>query len=259
MHSVHASASSVPLFSHPKKGCPLRLSVSFLLHLFNLLIRMRIEQHPGLAQDSCPVCGSRGHSVWVALLCMVCDQWCHCRCAGIHSVQTTCSWSRGTAPQSSPPSQLLRPPGRRSPLTWSARARPSRPGATSPSSPSPSNLAHLPRRALPLQDQPLKEAGFYSSTATAFNIATQNCRISFTVTRCWSLATIRRDRPTGGCGLVTLVHHSVPYREPNDDTEEVLAVQTDLGGTTLTFVNVCIPPVSSSPRNYAPDFDDLLV
>ena len=29
-------------------------------------------------------------------------------------------------------------------------------------------------------------------------------------------------------------------------------------GTTLTFVNVYIPPASSYPRNYAPDFDALL-
>ena len=39
---------------------------------------------------------------------------------------------------------------------------------------------------------------------------------------------------------------------------EVLVVETDLGGTTLTFVNVYIPPASSCPRNYAPDFEALL-
>ena len=53
-------------------------------------------------------------------------------------------------------------------------------------------------------------------------------------------ATIRRDRPTGGGsgGLVSLVHHSDPYRVPDDDLlpddymTEILAVETDLGGTT---------------------------
>ena len=41
---------------------------------------------------------------------------------------------------------------------------------------------------------------------------------------------------------------------PDDDLAEVLAVETDLGGTTLTFVNAYIP----YPRNYAPDFNALL-
>ena len=63
---------------------------------------------------------------------------------------------------------------------------------------------------------------------------------------------------------VTLVHHSVPYRVPysdilpDDDTAEVLAVETILRGTTLTFVNVYILPASSCPRNCAIDFDALL-
>ena len=48
-------------------------------------------------------------------------------------------------------------------------------------------------------------------------------------------------------GYVTLVHYSVSNSVPdsgilpNDDTAEVLAVKADLGGTTLTFVNVYIP------------------
>ena len=31
------------------------------------------------------VCGDRVHPGWVSFLCMVCDQWCHSRCSGIHS------------------------------------------------------------------------------------------------------------------------------------------------------------------------------
>ena len=72
-------------------------------------------------------------------------------------------------------------------------------------------------------------------------------------------------RQGGSSGrLVTLVHHSVPYRVHDsgilldDDTAEVLAVETDLGRTTLSFVSVYISPASSCPRNCAPDFDALL-
>ena len=80
-------------------------------------------------------------------------------------------------------------------------------------------------------------------------------------------STIRRESQTGaaGGGLVTLFHNSIHYRVPDgdilpdDDTAEVLAVLTDLGGTTLTFFNLYIPPASSCPRNYAPDFNAHLV
>ena len=43
------------------------------------------------------------------------------------------------------------------------------------------------------------------------------------------------------------------------DTAEVVTVEADLGGTTLTFVNVYIALASSCLRNYALDFDALLV
>ena len=52
----------------------------------------------------------------------------------------------------------------------------------------------------------------------------------------------------GGSELVTLVHYSVFFRVPDsdilpsDDMTEVLVVGIDLFGTTLTFVDVCVPP-----------------
>ena len=57
------SSSFVPLFPHPKKERALRLSVSLLLHLFNLLIRAVIEPQPGPVQVPCSVSGG-----WVAFL-----------------------------------------------------------------------------------------------------------------------------------------------------------------------------------------------
>ena len=74
--------------------------------------------------------------------------------------------------------------------------------------------------------------------------------------------TIRRDRSTrsSGGGLVALVHHSVSYKVPvfdifpDDNTAEVLSVEANLEGSTLTFFNVYIPR-----RPPAPDFDALPV
>ena len=48
--------SSTPVFAlslslHLKKDCPLRLSVSVLLHLYSFHVRMGIEPHPGPVQD----------------------------------------------------------------------------------------------------------------------------------------------------------------------------------------------------------------
>ena len=82
---LSSPSSASPLFS-PQEGVPTSALVSLFLHLFSLLIRAGIESHPGPVQDPCSVCGSCVQAGWVAFLCMVCDQWCHRRCAGIHSI-----------------------------------------------------------------------------------------------------------------------------------------------------------------------------
>ena len=193
--------------------------------------------------------------------------------------QTICGWPRGAAPHAPLWSHLQHLPGNLSPPTWSEHVWPSRPG-----NPSTSDFAHQPRRVPSLQDLPLKEAGFCSSIATASKhchaelqdfhyrhqvlvACVQETKLvvnsSFKVKEFTGFAIIRHDRPAGGDELVTLVHHSVPYRvpdcdiHPDDDTDELLAVENDLWGTTLTSVNVYITPSSSCPRNYTPDFDTL--
>ena len=106
-----ASSSSVPLPFHLKKECPFWLSVSLLLHPISLLIQAGIEPHPGPVQDLYLLCGSRGHAGWVAFLCMVCDQWCHRRCAGIHSTadyQRLATWSCPTCSTPVPPAAPTR-------------------------------------------------------------------------------------------------------------------------------------------------------
>ena len=80
-----------------------------------------------------------------------------------------------------------------------------------------------------------------------------------------NFATVRRDRPTGGGGgLITLVHHSVAFTEvntnhlfPGDSTAEHLAIEVDIDGAKLLVVNVYIPPISSCPTGYTPNFTHL--
>ena len=78
-------------------------------------------------------------------------------------------------------------------------------------------------------------------------------------------ASVRRDRPNGGGGgLLLLVHVSVSYTpldvpdSVNDGVTEALAVTASLGGKSFRIINIYIPPASSCPAGYAPDFADLL-
>ena len=74
---------------------------------------------------------------------------------------------------------------------------------------------------------------------------------------------IRKDRPGGrGGGLITLVHHSVKYQEahlpfPGDNTIEHQAVTVDVDGAHLLVCNIYVPPVSSCPQGYIPNFAPL--
>ena len=143
----------------------------------------------GLSHTQAP---SKTHAQFVAVGCTPVGLPSYAWCAtsgstaaapGFIPHQTTGCWPCGAAP---PRSHLLHPPGRWSPPTWSVCFRPSRSRTPSPSSPSPSDIAHLPRQAPPLHYLPLGEAGFCRSIATAFSTATQNCRTSFIITRCFS-------------------------------------------------------------------------
>ena len=79
-------------------------------------------------------------------------------------------------------------------------------------------------------------------------------------------AVLRKDHPQGQCGgLITLLHHSVANQEvqehtflPRDTIDELQALTVELDGAQLLVCNVYIPPASSCPRGYAPDFKSLL-
>ena len=75
--------------------------------------------------------------------------------------------------------------------------------------------------------------------------------------------TVRRDRTTGGGGVIYLVSHSCTFSEwdrdmsdilANDGTTEVLGVEVRLGGSLLRIANIYILPASSCPTGYSPTF-----
>ena len=77
-------------------------------------------------------------------------------------------------------------------------------------------------------------------------------------------AAVRRDRPTGGGGgVLTLVHHSVRFaklQSPiNDGSTELILVKANIAGMDIFIANVYIPPQSSCPPNFSPNFSPLLV
>ena len=67
-------------------------------------------------------------------------------------------------------------------------------------------------------------------------------------------AVVRRDRVGGGGGLLTLVHHSLPYFEVaspvNDGVTEAIIVNVTIAGSQLNIVNLYIPPASSTPGTF---------
>ena len=76
---------------------------------------------------------------------------------------------------------------------------------------------------------------------------------------------IRRDRPgsSRGGGLITLVHHSIPYTVPttdlfpHDSTAEHLSITATINSIPIHIHNIYIPPTSSCPSTYTPSFTRL--
>ena len=208
---------------------------------------------------------------------MVCDQWCHRRCSGIHSPARLPAASPVELPHMLHPSPTCAPTRERdssdlertrsillcrdSHLSLSIGLR-SPSAQTSTAVPGPSlergrflqfNCNSILQCHTKLQDF-LHRHQVLVACVQETKLGVNSSLKEFT-----DYATVRRGRPTGvGGGLVALVHHSIPYRVPDSgilpdgDMAEVLAVETDLGGTNLTFVNVYIPPCVLLPSELRP-------
>ena len=62
-------------------------------------------------------------------------------------------------------------------------------------------------------------------------------------------AVIRRDRPTGGGGgLISLVHHSVPFVKvpsPINNNTEAIVIEASIANVSFVLANIYVPPQSS--------------
>ena len=75
--------------------------------------------------------------------------------------------------------------------------------------------------------------------------------------------TVRRDRPgpSGGGGLITLVHQSIEFTEPDldhlfpDTITEHISIRATINNTPLYIHNIYIPPTSSCPPGFTPSLD----
>ena len=63
--------------------------------------------------------------------------------------------------------------------------------------------------------------------------------------------------------MITLVHHSITYRQmhvdlfPGDDVAEHLTISVEVHGAQLLISNIYIPPAASCPPTYQPNFQTL--
>jgi hypothetical protein len=77
---------------------------------------------------------------------------------------------------------------------------------------------------------------------------------------------LRKDRPVGRRGgLAILIHNSVLYTPldttvitQNDASLELLAITATINGSPINIFNIYIPPSSSCPPLYQPNFDAIL-
>ena len=76
-------------------------------------------------------------------------------------------------------------------------------------------------------------------------------------------AIVRRDRPVGGGGgLITLVHHSIPFVEkpsPLNDPTETILIEAEINSVTFVVANVYLPPQSLCPPNFSASLLPILV
>ena len=76
----------------------------------------------------------------------------------------------------------------------------------------------------------------------------------------------QKDRPTGGGGGVAfLIHHDLEFSPidtsaitANDNIIEIIAAKIHFNHASLNVYSIYIPPASSCPPDYAPNFDEIL-
>ena len=258
-----------------------------------LLLRAGIESNPGPVTDPCSVCGKRVAGGFVSFRCTSCELWCHRRCSDLNTVQ---EYHR-LAPWSCPPCSLPQHPSHSTRESDSSDLERTLSTLTSSSSSSTSWASAASHLSLPqvppIPTNPTARAPPAGSPVTAGRFLQFNCngilhchaeledflhknhvlvaciqetklRPSSSVKEFRDYASVRRDREGGaGGGLLTLVHHSVSFRDSgtvltDDDTAETLLVTVTLEGGELHILNVYIPPATSCPAGYATNFDLLL-
>ena len=77
---------------------------------------------------------------------------------------------------------------------------------------------------------------------------------------------LRKERPVGnGGGLAILIHHSVGFSQidtsaitQGDNVIELLGITATINGSPINIFNIYLPPASSCPRLYKPNFTSLL-
>ena len=200
----------------------------------------------------CGVCGQNVTWHGISYLCTGCNRWVHRRCSGLNRVvdYNHQTWICSKCVENSTPAVLQPPsPPAPAPLTRFQQIR----GHFLQFNTNGILNSHQQLTQL-LKDQNILIACIQETKLTDTS----------SLPPFPNYAVLRKDRSQGrGGGLITLIHHSITYKEvypnffPGDTTIESQAYSIEVNGAELLICNIYIPPASSCPGGYTPDFNSI--
>jgi len=263
-------------------------SYSFLLFL--LLLAGDIHPNPGPPKPKypCPICSLPVTRATWSFLCSSCHLWTHLLCSKLPSKHSyfpgwscpSCSsttptpFPHPTSPSSLPSSSILPPPPHHH--QDPAHTPPAPPHPAQPPVPPPPLRSRNP--PLPSNSPAILQFncnGLISSQAELTSFLLKN-KIPIACLQETKLSPssklkpfpeytlLRKDRPNQtGSSIAFLIHHSITYTHLNlshlsDGVIELDGITMELNGSPTHIINIYLPPHSSCPPNYFPNFSQLL-
>ena len=205
----------------------------------------------------CPVCRDPYDPRQYSYQCSTCRSWTHGRCSGLSRAS---DWHvRWQCPVCSPPVTTSPPP--------STTTVPTTPPAPPPIVFSAGAILQYNCNGIQNSHQEIA-ALLHSKNVLIACLQETKLGPNSNLRDFPNYCIIRRDRPStagpNGGGLITLVHHSIPYTPlptdhlfSQDAATEHLAITATINGHSINIYNIYIPPTTSCPPGFSPALEFL--